>query len=62
MVELKVALIVDLTIYDRRLKPGVLGVTREPFTHRGKLNKAYTGVKFNIGPHLDVRWDQLEII
>lgn len=58
----RVILIADLSEYDRKLAPGRYGTTRTPCTHRGKLNKEYTGVKFDIGPCLDVKWDQLEIM
>lgn len=58
----RVKLVVDLSAFDSKLKPGRCGVTRSPCSHIGKLNKLYTGVKFDIGPCLDIKWDQLEIL
>lgn len=58
----RVKLVADLSQYDRKLVPGRVGTTRPPCTHQGKLNKQFVGVKFDIGPCLDIKWDQLEII
>lgn len=59
---IRVALIADLSDYDRKLVPGRYGTTRPSCSHVGKVNKDYVGVKFDIGPCIDVKWSQLEII